>query len=139
MEAQLCKKVAFSDEKQALFYVDKLKKTSDRPVVPQRAYLCQKCNNWHLTSKQENKTYTAILAENELLKKQLADKERIISEIKGYNAAKGALDKDALIKQKNDKLVEQNNKISKLESKLKKKDKAMKAMAKIILDSMDSK
>lgn len=48
-----CRKVSFSDEKTALFYIDKLKKTSKRKVKPVRAYLCEKCLTWHLTSREE--------------------------------------------------------------------------------------
>ena len=44
-----CNKVAFGTEKDALFYIDKLHKTSARELVPIRAYLCQHCTNWHLT------------------------------------------------------------------------------------------
>ena len=46
-----CTKVKFSDEANALFYLDKLKRTSKRKVFPQSAYLCEKCLSWHLTSK----------------------------------------------------------------------------------------
>lgn len=46
-----CKKVSFSDEKQANFYIDKLNKTSVRIDKPVRAYLCHHCMCWHLTSR----------------------------------------------------------------------------------------
>lgn len=46
-----CTKVKFSDEAQALFYIDKLKKTSKRIKIPKRAYLCQYCLSYHLTHK----------------------------------------------------------------------------------------
>ena len=45
-----CSKVYFVDEKFALQYIDKLKKTSCRERKPVRAYLCEKCLCWHLTS-----------------------------------------------------------------------------------------
>ncbi len=50
MSTAPCKKVSFIDEQTALFYVEKLKKTSRRKVVPHRAYLCEKCFTWHLSS-----------------------------------------------------------------------------------------
>ena len=48
-----CKKVSFIDEANALKYIKKLKETSKRNKVPQRAYLCEVCLNWHLTSSTE--------------------------------------------------------------------------------------
>jgi predicted RNase H-like nuclease (RuvC/YqgF family) len=45
-----CRKVYFVDEKFALEYIDKLNKTSSREIKPVRAYLCEKCLCWHLTS-----------------------------------------------------------------------------------------
>lgn len=45
-----CKKVSFASEKYADFYIDKLKRISQRKKVPVRSYKCDKCNLWHLTS-----------------------------------------------------------------------------------------
>lgn len=47
---EYCKKVSFIDEKFADEYITKLHKTSKRKLVPVRAYLCEKCLTWHLTS-----------------------------------------------------------------------------------------
>lgn len=47
-----CKKTSFQTEEYALMFIEKLKKTSKRPVRPCRAYLCSKCLSWHLTSIQ---------------------------------------------------------------------------------------
>ena len=49
-KATYCKKASFANEAAANTYIDRLKKTSTRSKVPQRAYLCNKCNNWHLSS-----------------------------------------------------------------------------------------
>jgi hypothetical protein len=46
----MCNKVKFINEDYALQYLDKLKNTSKRKVIPQRVYLCEECLNWHLTS-----------------------------------------------------------------------------------------
>jgi hypothetical protein len=46
----ICKKTSFANEGIALSYIKKLQATSKRERVPQRAYLCEKCMNWHLTS-----------------------------------------------------------------------------------------
>lgn len=49
-QVKTCTKVSFANEKYADFYINKLKKTSKRKVIPVRAYLCEKCFSWHLTS-----------------------------------------------------------------------------------------
>jgi len=48
-----CKKASFKDEEIAMKYIKKLQATSKRDRIPQRAYLCEKCNTWHLTSKPD--------------------------------------------------------------------------------------
>lgn len=48
---EVCKKVSFADEKNALKYIDKLKKTSIRDKIPVNVYLCEKCFCWHLTNR----------------------------------------------------------------------------------------
>lgn len=45
-----CKKVRFSSEAFANIHIAKLKSTSTRKKIPNRAYLCEHCNLWHLTS-----------------------------------------------------------------------------------------
>lgn len=55
-EKERCKKVSFINEDFALQYIKKLKETSVRTKVPSRAYLCETCLNWHLTSKGEYPT-----------------------------------------------------------------------------------
>jgi len=138
-EIIVCKKVSFADEEQANFYIDKLNKTSKRVVVPQRAYLCNKCLNWHLTSKEENKTYFSVVTENENLKKELEDKNKQIANLLISSKSKDTTEKDRVLKERGDKITELNNRVSKLESMLKKKDKTMNAIAKLILDSMNLK
>lgn len=51
-----CTKVKFATEKDAVFYIDKLKKTSVREKKPLRAYLCPFCISWHLTSREDYDT-----------------------------------------------------------------------------------
>ena len=45
-----CDKVSFLNEKYANEHIAKIKKESKRKVIPTRAYECNKCPNWHLTS-----------------------------------------------------------------------------------------
>lgn len=52
-EKERCKKVSFINEDFAIQYIKKLKETSKRTKVPSRAYLCEICLNWHLTSSGE--------------------------------------------------------------------------------------
>jgi hypothetical protein len=73
MQPPHCKKTSFADQENALFYIDKLKRTSVRDKVPIGTYLCPKCFNWHLTSQpsrheQENKE---LRAEVETLKQKI--------------------------------------------------------------------
>lgn len=76
-----CKKVSFATEADAIYYINKLKKTSSRKVLPARAYLCEECLNWHLTSIQ-HADISSILAEHEraiiALKKKIKEKEKTI-------------------------------------------------------------
>lgn len=60
-----CIKVKFSDEKQAMFYVKKLQETSNRDKVPNRAYLCEICFTWHITSSDEIKQIDFIRSKYE--------------------------------------------------------------------------
>jgi predicted RNase H-like nuclease (RuvC/YqgF family) len=54
-----CIKASFKDEETAMKYIKKLQATSKRDRIPQRAYLCEKCSTWHLTSKPDyNKVET---------------------------------------------------------------------------------
>ncbi len=67
-----CKKVGFATEAQALFYVDKLKNTSTRTIIPVGAYLCPICLVWHLTSKESiesviYKKYETRIKEKDLM------------------------------------------------------------------------
>ena len=49
-EKEYCKKVAFGTKEAADYYLVKIKRNSKREKVPERSYLCYKCNCWHLTS-----------------------------------------------------------------------------------------
>jgi catalase (peroxidase I) len=59
-----CFKASFANENFAEQFVQKLIKTSNRKVKPQRAYLCEKCFNWHLTSKP------LVISDDELTKQE---------------------------------------------------------------------
>lgn len=50
-----CGKASFINQKYADEYIKKLKETSVRYKRPKRAYLCEACLNWHLTSSPEEK------------------------------------------------------------------------------------
>ncbi len=138
-ELIVCKKVSFADEKQALFYIEKLNKTSNRKSVPQRTYLCHKCSNWHLTSQVQIKTYSVLLAECESLKQDIIEKNKEIKALKEsleYERSKELTDKDKIIKERGEKISQQNSTITKLESIVKKKDKVFNSIAKLIIDNV---
>lgn len=138
-EIKVCSKVSFADEQQALFYIEKLSKTSKRKVVPQRTYLCHKCVNWHLTSQEQIKTYDVISQELDELKKELQTKDKLIKSLQEtieYERGKELTDKDKIIKERGEKISQQNSIISQLESKIKKKDRVFNSIAKLIIDNV---
>jgi|TARA_B110000093_G_C12799011_1_gene337974 cell division protein FtsB len=45
-----CTKVSFASEKDANEHIQRIKEKSGRRVLPTRAYACNKCPNYHLTS-----------------------------------------------------------------------------------------
>jgi len=49
-----CKKVKYASEEYALFDVSRIKKKSNRDIVPFRVYFCH-CGSWHLTSKLDKR------------------------------------------------------------------------------------
>jgi len=50
----MCKKTSFINEQYALDFIEKLKNTSKRRVIPIEAYLCTKCLTWHVSSIRKN-------------------------------------------------------------------------------------
>ncbi len=65
------------NEKEALFYADKIKNTSLNKSKEMFAYACDKCNSWHLTSHSQKDR-------NEIksLRKAVAKKNSIINKLK---------------------------------------------------------
>ena len=49
----ICKKTKFATKVFALDSLVKITQTSDRKIIPVRAYLCKHCFSWHLTSKPD--------------------------------------------------------------------------------------
>lgn len=76
-----CKKVSFSDEKMAILYIEKLKKTSKRSLKPVNSYLCPKCLNWHLT-KIESLENMQIKYKDRQIEKLKEKIQRLENEIK---------------------------------------------------------
>lgn len=63
-----CTKTAYANEKMANEDIDRIKAKSTRDKKPMRAYHCNKCNLWHLTSTPDFKAlYLEQLAENKKL------------------------------------------------------------------------
>jgi hypothetical protein len=94
MNNEFCPKTYFATEKDAVFYIDKLKATSHRSKVPKRAYLCLDCHNWHLTS-QDNDIDLMIKYRQKIneLQKLLAEKNNIIHELKKVKAINKQVEK----------------------------------------------
>jgi uncharacterized protein YlaI len=87
-----CKKVYFADEKNALMYIEKIKKTSKRERNPINTYLCPKCLNWHLTSIEYKEDKQVIY-----LKRQVTNLQREVKNLK---------EKVSGLKQQNESLQE---------------------------------
>jgi len=80
---EFCPKTYFATEKDAEFYIDKLKQTSNRAKRPKRAYLCPDCFQWHLTS--QDKDLPSIIKYRQKineLQKLIAEKNEIINKLK---------------------------------------------------------
>lgn len=71
----ICKKTSFANEGIALSYINKLQSTSKRERVPQRAYLCEKCMNWHLTSTIDYTRDKVIVGLNEKIAKLIEENQ----------------------------------------------------------------
>jgi|688.fasta_scaffold28482_8 hypothetical protein len=108
----LCNKVKFGSEKDALFSLKKIKETSDREIIPIRAYHC-KCGAWHLTSKRDvfkdDKRVEQLEAEIETLNIKIAELEKTIKD----NNTKSV---QTIVKKGNEKI---NEKISIIKAQLK--------------------
>lgn len=102
-----CIKTKFVDEKAALFYIDKLKRTSTRINVPKRAYLCPKCLSYHLTHRD---LYPVEMPPGH--KEQI---ETLTAAIQKRNKRQLALEND--VKELKIKLNEANNMITHLKQK----------------------
>lgn len=102
-----CKKVKFATQADAEFYIQKLKKTSTRSIVPERAYLCQKCFSWHLTSSPDR---NSVLLQKNLVKiNELGDR---IAELNSVIESK-----NKLLKEKNKLISDLNVRIHELKMK----------------------
>jgi len=79
-----CKKVKFVNEQSALMYIKKVKETSVRDKKPVRAYLCEKCLAWHLTSIESKENMQLVYAQREIanLKSKLAHRDAEIERLK---------------------------------------------------------
>jgi predicted nuclease with TOPRIM domain len=76
MSEEPCRKVSFADEKAAINYINILQNTSKRKRKPVRAYLCEKCLTWHLTSKKE-----ILSPEDEQLTKRIGKLENKVKQL----------------------------------------------------------
>ena len=80
MKNTYCKKTSFANETLANEFIKKLQKTSHRDKIIKRAYLCELCYNWHLTSLE-----SAESLQISHLKNLLENKESQINNLKKEN------------------------------------------------------
>ncbi len=84
-----CTKVSFSTEAYAKEHIEKLKGKSKRKVVPSRAYKCNKCSAWHLTSQPNWVEHTKNLeGQIDGLKSQVKDLQDLNSNLRGGDIGK---------------------------------------------------
>jgi predicted DNA binding CopG/RHH family protein len=67
--ATVCTKTSYSSERFALEHIAIIEKKSQRFESPKSAYLCKKCNTWHITKQESIENIKSQLSETkELLK-----------------------------------------------------------------------
>ena len=122
---QLCKKTKYSSKEFAEFGIVHIQEKSFKAKVPVRAYLCDRCNCWHLTSKPD---YFELQKEIDLLKEKNKELENAAKEnelLKEKNKELGNLSKsEAYNNAARDDLVQ------KLQQALSNKDKIIKNLRK---------
>lgn len=100
-----CKKSKFATEALAFAFIKKLKATSKREHIPREAYLCQKCQSWHITKHEHfQKTQFEITIKH--LSQRVAARDIIIAQ------------KDKKIEEVYEKLRDANKRIEFLEKEL---------------------
>lgn len=75
----ICKKTSYSTKNFAIEHIAIIEKKSERLVSPKNAYLCKKCNTWHIT-KQEN--IRNLKSEVKKLKELLKSREDELFKVK---------------------------------------------------------
>lgn len=69
----VCTKTSYSTEHFALEHIAIIAKKSQRQESPKNAYLCKKCNTWHITKQESTENLKAQLAETKELLKSRED------------------------------------------------------------------
>jgi len=70
-----CMKVQYTSEQFALEDIKRIRKQSNRSRVPLRAYYCDKCNFWHLTSNADSSSEKIATLQQKLLEAEKTIKE----------------------------------------------------------------
>ena len=104
-EVFICTKSRYASEKMALIDIKRFAKESTRKEIPIRAYHCDKCNSWHLTSRPD---IDFLVNENKNLKEEL---EKRINEVRTLNKTIITFENRKI---NSEKMEEQDNRIKKL-------------------------
>jgi hypothetical protein len=111
-EIKECKKSKYISERFALADISRIKKTSKRSKVPTRAYFCNICNFWHLTSqsdkKEDFKKEKMLALENQVksLKLEIETLKKLSS--KENKELNKQIKTDQRVKELNERLVKLN-------------------------------
>ncbi len=114
-----CTKVQYTSEAFALADIIRIRKESNRSRIPMRAYYCDNCNFWHLTSKADGSSEKIAL-----LQQQLKESEKQIKELRQALTQceqQSILSKSERKELKKDQVItEKNNELKKLRETIKK-------------------
>ena len=123
-----CDKVRYTSERFALMDIDRIKKISTRDKIPVRAYFCNLCSFWHLTSAKSKNDEIRD-------KKVLALEKEIVALKDEVRALKIALNEQKNQNNKEDRLLlKKDHKVTEL---IRSADSLNKQIKKIRLESND--
>lgn len=74
-QSEQCMKVKYTSEQFALEDIIRIRKQSNRSRIPLRAYYCNNCNFWHLTSKADSSSEKIATLQQKLLEAEKTIKE----------------------------------------------------------------
>lgn len=123
-----CKKTTYANQKLANEDIERIQAKSTRDKKPMRAYQCNQCNLWHLTSTPDYKAlYLEQLAENKKLRSTGIVKSY---ELKIFKLQTKLKEKEAEYNKERSQQFNSNEEIKKLQATITKKGKELSRLQK---------